>query len=59
MDTAAITGGQQVFGKKSFHVNDYTFYYENIKVNVAARVHSYQAKHSGGTITGLAGDQSE
>ncbi|MBQ7563982.1 MAG: DUF3089 domain-containing protein [Lachnospiraceae bacterium] len=32
---------KQVFGEKSFHGNDYSFYYENLKENVGVRVNSY------------------
>ena len=35
---------KQVFGEKSFHGNDYSFYYENLKENVGVRVNSYLAK---------------
>lgn len=34
-----------VFGEKSFHGNDYTFYYANLQKNVADRVAAYLAKN--------------
>ena len=34
-----------VFGEKSFHGNDYTFYYANIQKNVADRIAAYLAKN--------------
>ena len=33
-----------VFGTQSFHNGDYTFYYNNIKDNVAKRIAAYQNK---------------
>ena len=33
------------FGPASFHDNDYTFYYNNIKENVAKRIATYKANH--------------
>lgn len=33
------------FGPASFHDNDYTFYYNNIKDNVAKRIAAYKAGH--------------
>jgi hypothetical protein len=35
--------GGDVFGPQSFHNGDYTFYYNNIKDNVAKRVAAYMA----------------
>ncbi len=32
-------------GPASFHDNDYTFYYNNIKENVAKRIATYKANH--------------
>ena len=34
-------GGEEFFGPQSFHNGDYTFYYNNIKDNVAKRVAAY------------------
>ena len=34
-------GGEEFFGPQSFHNGDYTFYYNNIKNNVAKRVAAY------------------
>ena len=34
-------GGAEVFGPQSFHNGDYTFYYNNIKDNVAKRIAAY------------------
>jgi len=31
------------FGPQSFHNGDYTFYYNNIKDNVAKRIATYQS----------------
>ena len=45
MDTAAIAGGKQVFGKKSLHGSDYSFYFNNLKDNVKVRVNAWKAKH--------------
>ena len=33
------------FGPASFHDSDYTFYYNNIKANVAKRIATYKANH--------------
>ena len=44
IDTSAIAS-TQIFGTKSFHGNDYTFYYANIQKNVADRIAAYQAKN--------------
>ena len=33
------------FGPQSFHDDDYTFYYNNIKDNVAKRIAAYKANH--------------
>ena len=43
LDTSALAS-VPVFGTKSFHGNDYTFYYANIQKNVADRVAAYRAK---------------
>ena len=37
-----MTGVTEVFGPQSFHNGDYTFYYNNIKENVAKRIAAYQ-----------------
>ena len=34
---------KKIFGPESFHGNDYTFFYNNIKENVAKRVAAYLA----------------
>ena len=34
---------KKIFGPESFHGNDYTFYYNNIKDNVAKRIAAYEA----------------
>ena len=39
-----MTGMPDVFGTQSFHNGDYTFYYNNIKDNVAKRIAAYQNK---------------
>ena len=36
--------GAEVFGPQSFHNGDYTFFYNNIKDNVAKRIAAYQAR---------------
>ena len=36
-----MTGMDDVFGSQSFHNGDYTFYYNNIKDNVAKRIAAY------------------
>ena len=33
-----------IFGPASFHNEDYTFYYNNIKDNVAKRIAAYQGR---------------
>ena len=38
------------FGPASFHDNDYTFYYNNIKDNVAKRIAAYKATDDGKAI---------
>ena len=38
-----MTGMDEVFGTQSFHNGDYTFYYNNIKDNVAKRIAAYHA----------------
>ena len=35
----------EVFGPASFHGEDYVFYYNNIKDNVAKRIAAYKASH--------------
>lgn len=35
----------EIFGPASFHNEDYTFYYNNIKDNVAKRIATYKANH--------------
>ena len=35
----------EIFGPASFHNEDYTFYYNNIKDNVAKRITTYKANH--------------
>ena len=37
-----MTGVDDVFGSQSFHNGDYTFYYNNIKENIAKRIAAYQ-----------------
>ncbi len=34
-----------VFGPQSFHDDDYTFYYNNIKENVAKRIKAFHGKN--------------
>ena len=41
--TAPVTNMPDFFGPASFHEDDYTFFYNNIKDNVAKRVATYQA----------------
>ena len=36
-----MTGVDDVFGSQSFHNGDYTFYYNNIKENIAKRIAAY------------------
>ncbi|MBO7726417.1 MAG: DUF3089 domain-containing protein, partial [Thermoguttaceae bacterium] len=36
--------GAEVFGPQSFHNGDYTFFYNNIKDNVAKRISAYQSR---------------
>ena len=36
-----MTGMEEIFGSQSFHNGDYTFYYNNIKDNVAKRIATY------------------
>ena len=36
-----MTGMEDIFGSQSFHNGDYTFYYNNIKDNVAKRIAAY------------------
>ena len=35
---------KEIFGPESFHASDYTFFYNNIKDNVAKRIATYQSK---------------
>ena len=42
-DHEPMTGMPDVFGTQSFHNGDYTFYYNNIKDNVAKRIATYQS----------------
>ena len=42
--TAPVTPMPQYFGPASFHENDYSFFYNNLKENVAKRVAAYKAK---------------
>ena len=37
------TAGAEFFGPQSFHNGDYTFYYNNLKENVAKRIAAYKA----------------
>ena len=41
--TAPVTEGKDFFGPASFHENDYSFFYNNLKENVAKRVAAYKA----------------
>jgi len=41
--TAKPIDAKDFFGPASFHDNDYTFYYNNIKENVAKRIATYKA----------------
>ena len=42
-DSEPMTEGIDFFGPQSFHNGDYTFYYNNIKDNVAKRIAAYKA----------------
>jgi hypothetical protein len=42
--TAPVTEGADYFGPASFHENDYSFFYNNLKENVAKRIAAYKAK---------------
>ena len=42
---AEPVGGVEFFGPQSFHNGDYTFYYNNIRDNVAKRIAAYMADH--------------
>jgi hypothetical protein len=42
--TAPVTDMPDYFGPASFHENDYSFFYNNLKDNVAVRVAAYMAK---------------
>lgn len=44
IDTSKIAS-TPVFGEKSFHGNDYTFYYANLQKNVADRIAAWNAAH--------------
>ncbi|MBR1617069.1 hypothetical protein IJ670_02850 [bacterium] len=37
-----MLGVRDIFGSQSFHNGDYTFFYNNIKNNVAKRIAAYQ-----------------
>jgi hypothetical protein len=41
---APVTPMPDFFGPASFHENDYSFFYNNIKANVAKRIAAYKAK---------------
>ena len=41
--TAPVTEGAEFFGPASFHENDYSFFYSNLKENVAKRIATYKA----------------
>ena len=41
--TAPVTEGADFFGPASFHEDDYQFFYNNIKENVAKRIATYKA----------------
>lgn len=43
--TAPVTDMPDYFGPASFHENDYSFFYNNLKDNVAKRIAAYQANH--------------
>lgn len=43
-DYEPMMGMEDVFGPQSFHNGDYTFYYNNIKDNVAKRIAAYLSK---------------
>ena len=42
--TAPVTPMPEFFGPASFHEDDYPFFYNNIKDNVAKRIAAYQSK---------------
>lgn len=42
--TAPVTEGEDYFGPASFHEDDYKFFYNNLKENVAKRIATYKAK---------------
>jgi len=42
--TLPVTEGEDFFGPASFHEDDYQFFYNNIKENVAKRIATYKAK---------------
>jgi len=42
--TAPVTDMPDYFGPASFHENDYSFFYNNLKENVAKRIAAYKAK---------------
>ena len=41
--TLPVTEGENFFGPASFHEDDYQFFYNNIKENVAKRIATYKA----------------
>ena len=41
--TAPVTDMPDYFGPASFHENDYSFFYNNLKDNVAKRIAAYKA----------------
>jgi hypothetical protein len=43
--TAPVTEGADYFGPASFHENDYSFFYNNLKENVAKRIATYKANN--------------
>ena len=43
--TAPVTNMPEFFGPASFHEDDYTFFYNNIKDNVAKRIATYKANN--------------
>ncbi|MBR1767280.1 MAG: hypothetical protein IJ742_01025, partial [Prevotella sp.] len=41
--TLPVTEGENFFGPASFHEDDYQFFYNNLKENVAKRIATYKA----------------